>query len=191
MGRRWIVDHPLNELLKVAERAYVRMEAEQLIEDCLHHGDVSSFDNLVEELVLAGASSLEVLREILLVIRARKSDAGQEGINVRQDLMDALAEFDLEIPSTLQGSPVDARLRICADELSEEVRRSMDQLNAEDAFLVQEICREAGRRVEKIAYQVAMLSKLEASVLDWIDGLAYESAHAFDDAWPRYGHIAH
>lgn len=185
------MDHPLNELLKIAERAYIRMEAEQLIEDCLQLGDASSFDNLVEELVLAGASSLDVLREILLVIRARKSDAGQESINVRQDLMEALAEFDLEMPSSLQGSPSDVRLMICSDELSAELRRSIDRLDAEDAFLVEEICQEAGRRVERISYQVALLTRLEAFVLDWIDGLAYESAHAFDDALPRKGHLSH
>jgi hypothetical protein len=185
------VDHPLNELLRIAERAYVRMEAEQLIEDCLQHGDASSFDHLLEELVLAGASSLGVMREILLVIRARKSDAGQEGINVRQDLIDALAEFNLEIPTSLQGNPSEVRLRICAHELSEELLKSTDRLNAEDAFLVEEICQEAGRRVERVAYQVTLLSRLEASVLDWMDGLAYESAHEFDDTWPHHGHIAH
>lgn len=185
------MDNPLNELLSIAERSYVRTEAEQLIDDCLHQGDVSLFNSLLEELVLAGASSLEVLREILLVIRAMKTDAGQEGIDLRQDLEDALTEFGMDTTSLLTWPPSDKTHPLCTDLMLEKLHEWTTHLNAEDACLIEEICHEAGRRVEEMANHVVLLNRLESSVLDWIDGLAYESVHEFNRTSTKHSQHLH
>ncbi len=48
------MSEPLDEVLTFAERVYLRMQAEQLIRQCLDRGDPGPFDALLENLVLAG-----------------------------------------------------------------------------------------------------------------------------------------
>jgi len=101
LGREFELTDPLDELLTYAERSYLRLEAEQLSRDCMDQGDPSAFNRLLEELVIAGSHSLLVLREILETIRSIMSYLSQEGLSVRQDLMDAMAEFCLFLPQLL------------------------------------------------------------------------------------------
>jgi hypothetical protein len=172
-----MVDH-LDELISLAERSYIRAEAEHLINACLEKGDLQPFDDLLHELVLAGSSSLLVLREVLQVIRAMKSHLSQEGISVRHDLMQALSEFGVSVPNVFHSSEPEAFWHICRQDLHRELKSNRGDLNNEDETLLQEICTEAGNRVSQIARRLVLVKKLEDSVRDWIEGLAYETVHA-------------
>jgi hypothetical protein len=167
----------LDDLLSVAERTYVRMEAEQLIADCTERGDPRPFYELLEELVFAGSSSMLLLREILDVIRAMKAGLSQEGLGVRRDLMEAMAEFGIRVPELIGADAPEAFRRICSEELRRQVHEMARNLEYEDSALLEEICVEAGGRVTSIAGRLAILRQMEASVVDWLSGLAYEAAH--------------
>ena len=97
------MSHPLEDLISLAERTYVRLEAEQLIEDCLIQANPEPFNKLLEELVMAGTGSLIVLREILSVIRSVKSTLNQEGVGVQNDLQKTLSQFGVGLPRTTSG----------------------------------------------------------------------------------------
>jgi hypothetical protein len=174
---------PLDEILTFAERSYIRYESEQLITECLEQRDTSSFFKLLEELVLAGSASLHVLWEVLGVIRTFKSELGQQGINVRADLMQAMAEFGVHFPELVAASPPEAFRQICSRELRDRVQDMADVLELDDEALLAEICVEAGNKVTAIAGKMAILTQLENNVLDWIDGLAYEAAHSVANDW--------
>lgn len=168
----------LDDLLSIAERAYVRMQAGELISQCLDQGDQVPLDNLVQQLVLAGAPSLSILREILEEIRSTRSTLRQEGLAVRQDLREALAGFGVHLPKLLSADPPEAFRRICGQGLREEIREAARELAAEDQAVLDEICVDAGERVAKIASRLAVLGHLDSSVRDWLASLAYEAAHA-------------
>ena len=53
---------PMDDLLVYAERSYIRMEAEQIIAECLRVGDESEFDELVQSLFMAGSSPISIFR---------------------------------------------------------------------------------------------------------------------------------
>jgi hypothetical protein len=166
----------LDEVLTFAERIYLRMQAEQLIRQCLDRGDPSPFDALLENLVLAGASSLGVLREIHEELQTAKTHLGREGKNVRQDLVQALSEFGVQLPQLLSAEAPDAFRRICSQGLRHDARRAAAQrLEAEDERLLQEICSEAGTRVTGIARRLSLLTRMETVVIDWQDGLLFEA----------------
>jgi hypothetical protein len=174
---------PLDEILTFAERSYIRYESEQLITECLQRRDTSPFFKLLEELVLAGSSSLTVLWEVLGVIRTYKSELGQQGLDVRADLMQAMEEFGVHFPELVVASPPEAFRQICSRELRMRVQDMADALELDDEALLEEICVEAGNKVTAIAGRMAILTQLENNVLDWIDGLAYEAAHNLPNQW--------
>jgi hypothetical protein len=168
----------LDDLLSIAERAYVRMQAGELISQCLDQGDQAPLDNLVQQLVLAGAPSLSILREILDEIRSTRSTLRQEGLALRQDLKEALAGFGVHLPKLLSADPPEAFRRICGQGLREEIREAARELTAEDQAVLDEICVDASGRVAKIAARLALLGHLDSSVRDWLASLAYEAARA-------------
>jgi hypothetical protein len=177
---------PLDEILTFAERSYVRYESEQLISECLERRDTSPFFKLLEDLVLAGSSSLSILWEVLGVIRTFKSELGQQGIDVRADLIQAMSEFGVHFPELIAASPPEAFRQICSRELQNRVHEMASVLELDDEALLEEICVEAGSKVTAIAGRLAILTQLEDNVLDWIDGLAYEAMHNLSDEWGHY-----
>jgi hypothetical protein len=182
------MNNALDELLTMAERTYVRMEAEQLIEDCTERGELQPFNDLLEELVFAGASSLLIMREILDVILMMKASLSKQGLGVRQDLMQAMAEFGIRVPELIGADAPEAFRRICSEDLRREVVELARNLEYEDSALLEDICIEAGGRVTTIAGRLAILRQMEASVIDWLSGLAYEAAHtSVSEHWPSDG----
>lgn len=170
------MSEPLDEVLTLAERVYVRMQAEQLIRQCLDRGDPTPFNALLENLVLAGVSSLGVLREIQEELQSARTHLGREGLNVRQDLVQALSEFGVQLPQLLSAEAPDVFRRICSQGLRADARRAAPaRLEADDERLLQEICTEAGTRVSGIARRLSLLARMETFVTDWQEGLLFEA----------------
>ena len=83
------MNNALKELMSFAEQSYIRLEAEHIIEECLASDSCGAFEKLLEELVLAGTTTLFALCEILEAIRSFKSQLGQEGLSIRQEITEA------------------------------------------------------------------------------------------------------
>jgi hypothetical protein len=100
-------------------------------------------------------------------------------MNVRQDLVQALSEFGVQLPQLLSAEAPDAFRRICSQGLGHDARRAAAQrLEADDERLLQEICSEAGSRVTGIARRLSLLKRMEKVVTDWQDGLLFEALQA-------------
>jgi hypothetical protein len=175
------LSNPMEDLLNFAYRSYVRMEAEQLIQDCLIREDMEPFNQMVQGLVLNGTPSIALLREVLDEVRSTKSNLSQEGLGVRQDLMDALAEFGVHLPQLLYTDVPDALHQITLQGLREEIEATSKNLSTEDEALLQEIWTEAGTQVIEIARRLGMISSLEEGIRDWIGSLAYEAMRSGDE----------
>lgn len=165
---------PLDDLLNFAHQSYVRMEAEQLISECLELGDPAPFNDMVEGLVLAGTSSLMLLREILDEVLSVKSLLSQEGLGIRQDLVDALGEFGVHLPQLLYLDAPEAFRQISNRHLKYGLTNISASLRSEDEMLLEEICNEAGERVKQIGRRLTMITSFEESIRDWMRCLAYE-----------------
>lgn len=176
------MEGPVTGLLEIAERAFVRMQAEQLIADCLDRADVEPLNDLVEGLVLEGPSSIGVLREILEEIRTTRGSLVRESLEVRQELEDTLGEFGAEVTSLpLVSGPLESPQNEEADPL-EKARRKAPEWDLGEEILIAQVYKDAKDRVSAITRKVVMLSGLEASVKDWFDCLAYEATRERDAA---------
>ena len=185
LGLRNLVIDPIGELLSFAERSYVRMQAEQLILQCLQDRDPKPFYSLVNELVAAGAPSLAIVREVQEVLRFIKTQLTRDGRSVREDLVEAMAEFGVYIPEVIAADSPVAFHQMCNRSFREDVRKQGAKLEVEDVDLLEEICLEAGEKVTVIAARMSLLGEMESAIKDWLAGLAYEAAHSPDPAWER------
>lgn len=176
--------------MSFAEQSYIRLEAEQIIEECLASGTSNSFESLLQELVLAGTTSLYALWEILEAIRSFKSQLGQEGLGIRQEITEAFDGFGIQLPDEVLSNPPDMFRQICGKGLQKVAHRSGDGLSLEDEYLLADICDDAASRVTTIARRLSILKAFEDSVMDWIDGLVYEAAHqSRQTEWGRHSGI--
>jgi hypothetical protein len=114
-----------------------------------------------------------------------KSELTRDGRSVRQDLVEAMAEFGVFLPRILSADTPDSFRQMCSRAFREDVRKQGANLELEDVNLLEEICVEAGEKVTSIAARMGILKQMEASVNDWLDGLAYEAAHGPDPVWER------
>jgi hypothetical protein len=169
----------LDRLLRLAEQSYIRTEAEMLITACIHDGDLDPFNDLLQELVMAGPTSLFVLREMHQIIRALKSQLCQEGLGIRQDLQQALLDFGIHLPDELIMRDTESWWP--NQDLTREIQATATNLELASAALAQEICVDAGNKVSKLARRIVLANELELAVQDWISGLLYEHVHD-DDA---------
>ncbi len=178
---------PLDDLLTLAERTYVRMQAGELLGHCLEQGDIKPFQELVEQLVLAGSVSLPVLREIHEEILALQSTLRQEGLAVRHDLRQALAGFGLNMPQLLGRDFPEMLWEVRSQRLRSRIREAARGLSGEDLRLVDQVCSEAGDRAVRIATRLGVLGSLEAAVEDWLGSLAYQAARLESRSTPAPG----
>ncbi|MBN2555930.1 MAG: hypothetical protein JXA97_08330 [Anaerolineales bacterium] len=172
------MNDPLDELLSFAERSYVRMKAEHLIKECLKKGDEQPLNDLLEELILAGGTSFGIMRDVLEAIHAIQSTLSQEGMDVRQDLVQAMREFGVQIPKLMSSDIVDNFRQMCSRSLGQDLKRAARNLELEDEFILDELCTEASEKVTLIARRLSLLKRLEESVQDWMDAMAYQTVHA-------------
>ena len=172
---------PLENLLTMAERAYVRMQAAELITYCLEQEDLAPLQALVQQLVVAGEISLPVLREIADEIGCAQSALRREGLQAREDLKQALAGFGLHAPQLLPWELPDLLWSVRSRNLRGQIRASVRHLSPEDLQLVDQVCLEAGERVARIAARLSALGRLETVVRDWLDGLTYQAVRRGPD----------
>lgn len=66
-------EDPLTAVYDFVERAYIRLQAGEVLNHCLDKGDTVPIQNLVEGLVLVGPQSLSVLREVIAEVVSRKT----------------------------------------------------------------------------------------------------------------------
>ena len=173
-------DTSLEDLLAIAERSFVRMEAQELIGRYLEEGDQSPFETLLENLVLAGTSSLALLRDILDEIRSTKSSLSLEGVDLRQELIEAMDELGIQPPPQISEKNSEAFIPIRGLVLDEMLQDMTRELAVEDAQLLEDICGEAGRRAAHIGRKLVLLNDIEQSVVDWFQCLTYEAARSVD-----------
>jgi hypothetical protein len=106
-----MADDPLDAVYSYVERAYIRLQAGDVLIRCLDEGYATPIQQMVETLVLAGPRSMGVLQEILAEAEQRK---GQ--------IMDDLHQLKAQAANpelTSDGSEIignlEARIRLLED----------------------------------------------------------------------------
>jgi len=85
-----MLDESLDAVFSMVEKAFMRLQAGDVLVSCLEKDDTAPMQKLVEGLVLAGPQNLTVLQEILAEASKRKSQ-------MQDDLNQVLNETEMNL----------------------------------------------------------------------------------------------
>lgn len=156
-----------------AEKAYVRMQASDVLMRCLEDSSEHPMHQMVETLILAGPNSLDVLREILAETNSRKVQVGDDMQQVLNGFKNNLDGYGVRLRSIRQ--PL-ALTRI------KPVRflgllRSQGVMEEEAQTVCLQLLHDARDLVLSLMQHYDLLVNMEKYLQDWIWGLFYESVH--------------
>jgi hypothetical protein len=170
-------DEPLEEVYAYVERAYIRLQAGDLLIRCLETSSLEPIQQMVENLVLAGPKSIGVLREML-------AESNQRKLQLKDDLHQVYSNFE----STLLDHGV--RLEKFKDagsavKLNSTIfLKELDQQGIDDPE-IQGIClqvmRDSRDLMSSLIGHVRLMDEIEIYLQDWLWGLAILSARQTND----------
>ena len=166
-------DDSLETIYAYAEKAYVRMQAGDVLLRCMEDASVSPMFQMVESLILAGPTSLDVLREILAETNSRKVQVGDDMQQVLNGLKNNLEGYGIRLRSVRQPA---ALTRIKPVRFL-GVLRSQGLVEEEAQTTCLQLLHDARELVESLLEHYTLLAEIEKYLEDWIWGMFYETVH--------------
>ncbi len=163
---------PLDDVYSFVERAYIRLQAGDILIRCLEEGSPDPIQGMVEGLVVAGPQSINVLREIL-------AEAGQRKAQVMDDLHQLFNDLGRNLNSygVYLNNP-ESYLAITQLTPVRLLGMLRDQGIIDEKIQIDclKILRDSRELMVSLTNHVRLLEDIETYLKDWLWGLAYQSA---------------
>jgi hypothetical protein len=164
---------PLEAVYSFVERAYVRLQAGDMLFRCMEERDISPMQSWVEGLVYAGPQNLDALREILAEVGERQAQSDEDLRQVLQDFKASLKSFGVRMPG-MENARALARLTPIRF-LS--LLREQGVIEEETQVACLQLLRDARDLVTSLVTHERLLDEIEIYLDDWLWGLVYQTAH--------------
>jgi hypothetical protein len=180
------MDDPLKAVYSFVERAYIRLQAGDILLRCMEEGTLQPMQRMVEELVLAGPQGFSPLREVLEEVGSRKKQ-------VNEDLLQVFAELEKQ----LKAYGIDLSDSYTPQSLAEvepfHFPAVLSQLGVvEESFSAcLKLLSDSRELLGSLMEHYSMLMDLEVYLNDWMWGVIYQIARleqagnlASKNKWP-------
>lgn len=166
-------DDPLTDVYAYVERAYVRLQAADVLTHCLEKGDAAPVQNLVEELLLVGSQSLSALREILAEVESRKTQLRDDQNQIFSKLDDALKGYGAGLVGL--HTPLSVGHLTPVGFLT--LLRQQGVEDDDDQLVCLKLFQDTLEFMVGIEKHLRFLTEIEIYLQDWLWGLIYQSTH--------------
>jgi hypothetical protein len=153
------------------ERAYVRLQAADMLTQCLTEGKLAPLQNMVETLVVAGPEELESLREILEEVFSRKNQLKNDQHQVFSKLEKELLEYGFRLGGI--HSPLSLIRLTPAACLA--LLRSQKVMSENDQLACVQHLDDALDLLKALSRSMKLLEEVEFYIQDWLWVLIYQS----------------
>jgi len=164
-------DDHLDNFLEFAERAFIRIQAGEVLSRCLDVDNISPIHKLVESLVIAGPDSLEVFHEVLAETDLRKKQIETDLEQIVSGLQSSLASYGCSLPGVHKASALN-RLRP-ARFIS--MLRAQGIPDEDTLYNCIQLIRDARDLVQSLDEKHRLLSQAEQYLNDWLWGVYYNT----------------
>jgi hypothetical protein len=161
---------PLDDVYSFVERAYIRLQAGDVLIRCMEDGNAAPVHQMVEGLVLAGPQSLNILREILVEVGQRKLQVFDDLQQLFSDLERSLKSYGvyLKDPKNYLAMPHLTPVRFLSMLREQGINEEKTQIEC------LRILRESRELIVSLTNNVRLLEEIETYLKDWLWGLAYQ-----------------
>jgi hypothetical protein len=167
-----MADDPIDAVYSYVERAYVRLQAGDILIRCMEEGNASPMQQMVEGLVLAGPQSLSVLREMRSESAHRKSQILDDLHQVYSDLENNLGTLGVVLTGVKSAVAITDLKSVRFVGMMQE----QGVLEEETQMVCLQFLRDSREIIASLACQVELLEEIEDFLEDWLWGLAYQLA---------------
>jgi hypothetical protein len=165
-------DDPLLAVYEYVERAYVRLQAGEVLNHCLDNGNPVPMQNLVEGLVLVGPQSLSVIREIIAEVGTRKAQLSDDRNQIYHRLTRNLKLHGACLP--LQSTTVFFERITPAVFLAFLNQQGVQDDQAQIQCL--RLFQDTKELISSLNENFMLLDDIERYLEDWLWGLIYQSS---------------
>jgi hypothetical protein len=165
-------DDSLVAVYEYVERAYVRLQAGEVLNHCLDNGNPVPIQNLVEGLVLVGPQSLSVFREIIAEVSARKAQLSDDRSQIYHRLTRNLNTYGVFLSK--QWSPISFYLITPAVFLAFLHQQGITDDQAQIQCL--RLFQDTKDLISSLNESFKLLDDIEQYLEDWLWGLIYQSS---------------
>ena len=165
-------DDPLESVYSYVERAYVRLQAGDLLIRCLEEGSAQPIHTLVESLVLAGPSSMNALREIL-------AEAARRKLQIQDDLHQFMKDLDRSLISygfRLNGDVREMAFISLSPVGALAMMRDQNISDYETQAACLRLLKDSRDVSESLMSRLILLDEIELYLQDWLWSVVYQSA---------------
>ncbi len=170
-----MVDKPLETVFSYVERAYMRLQAGDVLIRCLEDGTLEPIQEIVEGLVLAGPQSLDALREVLAETGQRKAQVQDDLHQVISEMRGVLKSYGLE----MQLRDGDLLPALTPFDLLLSMRQQ-GILEQETQGACLQVLHNSRELLSNLGTNLGLLTDIEMYLRDWLWALAYEAIHQKD-----------
>lgn len=187
-----MVDRRRADMFPLAERVYIRMQAQDLLTRCLREDSPDALRELLDQLLAGEPPDLELLREILTDISARLSALRERRFDVRNQIVAAFRDgYGIDISSFAPQAAIEWYHDLDADSLFAYLKARGIALEPLDAAMLREVFGESVALAGDLARDIALTESLIAYLSDWLTGLAALLARTSTASQPRRGEVFH
>jgi hypothetical protein len=165
-------DDPIEDVYSFVERAYIRLQAGDVLIRCLADSTTTPIQQMVEGLILAGPQSLEDLQQVLIETSTRKSQVEDDLQQVYEEMKRVLKEYGVEFTHTddyhaaLMFSPLELIV----------LMQSQGVVDHEKQSACQRVFQESQSLLKNLNINLHLLAEIERYLQDWLWGLTYQKA---------------
>ncbi len=154
----------------LVERAYVRLQAGDILVMCMEQGDPAPIQHMVESLIVAGPQNLVAIREIIAELNTRKSQLHNDFHEILDDLDNSLMKMGVSKSIVEQINP----LEIEPERFMQLLSRGGLEHDVEHIECLR-FLENSQEMIESVLKNISLLDDLEIYLNDWLWGLIYQT----------------
>lgn len=162
----------LADLLPLAERAYVRLEAQDLLLRCLKEDNPAPLRELIDEQLGQQNPDLNLLRYMMADVHSRWVVLHERLFDTRRQVISAFREaYGIDLNRFAPSQMREQFHTLSTEGLFEWLSTAGHQLPGDEALLLREVFAEAVALARELVEDLRMLESLNEYLDDWIAGL--------------------
>lgn len=166
------------DLLPIAERIYLRMQAQDTLQRCIQEQSTAPMQEMIDQ-ILVDNPDIDLLCELLADVKNRRAMLEGRRLESREQVVSVFQNgyaLDISAYATFGGATPYEQLT--SEDLFDHLRGQIDELVQEDVLILEELFVESTSFVRRLARQIRIIDGVIAYIQDWLMAFSVTAVQA-------------